>query len=294
VEKWYGDDAMLTRSVRLDCPRQRTTNVGGVNEVKAMDHFSELDNAALPTGTADDWTLSAALAEVSGLWKSADTGLETARQNLYGFLGAIYEHAAVISTDPAALASLRAQALLRCGSGKQRKIVGRAAPAELLLMVALSSPSQGSLRSKYKAVLAQASNERVPANRESFKAWLKNNGGIVKALRDAVGNPERTGREPANRCSFESCADSLLSDLTLNSIEERDLTKFPYKGFTVVLFYVEPDTGRIYMMSELTNAKLVEQAVRLASEQQVPAIANDSAEQGCGISSASPRKLRYN
>jgi hypothetical protein len=222
------------------------------------------------------WTLSSALSEVKGLWNSTETAIQSARESLYEFLGATYEHAQLVSRSPVALGELRSTVRRQYVSDHHKKRAEQAPAEELILTVALGI-GQGSLRSKYKALLSKALDEEVPFDRESFIDWLRNTGGIVKALQETISSPDRKVAPTAHKRSFDSCAGDLLRDLHSRPLEERALTKEPYKGFAIALVYVDPKTKQIRLVSELTDGELIEHAVRLASEQQTGAVSEAEA-----------------
>jgi hypothetical protein len=222
-------------------------------------------NARAPSNAVGNWTLVDALAEVDNLWRSTGSAVLSARESLYDFLGATYEHAQLIAGKPATLLELRATVRHLYDSDKQKKVVESAPAAQLLLTMALGV-AQGSLRSKYKALLARAAGEGVPSDRESFKGWLRHNGGVVLALKDGVDSGVRKPRTPTPQRSFESCAGDLICDFGLRPSEERAFTAEPYKGFVIALFYVDPATKRVYPIADLVDTKLVDDAVRLASD----------------------------
>jgi len=150
---------------------------------------SERPDNATPT-SSEDWSLTAAVAEVTSLWTNTSRSIVAARTGLYIFLGATYEHAHNVQRNSSALHELRLEVRRQFSSDRQKKRIGSASAEELLLVSALGV-NQGSLRSKYKALFAKAANEQIPRDRESFKFWLWSNGGIVKALRDAVSDDAR-------------------------------------------------------------------------------------------------------
>jgi hypothetical protein len=228
--------------------------------------MSNLKLVAIPSPTAS--TLTDTLLELKDLWSSTNRALEASRESLYGFLGVTYERAASISLDNAALTELRSIVRRAYESDRDKKRVASASAEELLLVAALGIP-QGSLRSKYKRLLATARDEGVPADRDSFRHWLKRTGGIVNALRDAIDEsaPATPSRSSAAR-SFDSCAGDLLRNRASNPVEERAFTKEPHRGFVLALFYVDPQTKQVRLLAELNDGGLIEQAVRLATDEQ--------------------------
>jgi hypothetical protein len=219
-----------------------------------------------PAPTAD-WSLCTALDEVTRLWTSTDNALHSAREGLYEFLGATYEHAARLSGNAAALDDLRATVRRQYASDAQKRRAERASPAELLLAAALGL-EQASLRSKYKRLLARADDGGVPADRASFKGWLRKTGGIVDAFGAAIEAPAPKTPLQSGPRSFESCAGDLLRHLDSKPVETRSFAKEPYQRFAIVLYYVDPRTTQAFTVSELTDSDLIERAVRIASEDQ--------------------------
>jgi hypothetical protein len=236
---------------------------------------SERPDNATPT-SSEDWSLTAAVAEVTSLWTNTSRSIVAARTGLYIFLGATYEHAHNVQRNSSALHELRLEVRRQFSSDRQKKRIGSASAEELLLVSALGV-NQGSLRSKYKALFAKAANEQIPRDRESFKFWLWSNGGIVKALRDAVSDDAPPPRPVRSIRPFKSCAGDLLKTRTTKPIEKRMFDKQPHDGFVIVLFYIDPQTKQTRLMAELNDVGLIDQAVRLSSEQLADAPAAEAA-----------------
>lgn len=129
--------------------------------------------------------ISSAISDAKKLWAATLTSTQSVRDRQYDFLGAIYVYAQLISANPAALQKFRTAHWLwgRCATKRTLKRLERAGAPELMLAEAIGlGEAQRSLRSKYKRVLEAASAAAVPANRESFNDWIRQQGGIVKVL----------------------------------------------------------------------------------------------------------------
>jgi hypothetical protein len=153
--------------------------------------------------------VDAAIAEAKALWESS-------RDGLYDFLGAIHEHAVLISGDPSALAQLSLLVAVQAATTRARKRLARASAQELILAAAMGlDAAHRSLRSKYKTVLEMARCDGVSADRETFNLWVRREGGLVAILRRAAqaARPDLDARGnacPASRPSARGGAISVL------------------------------------------------------------------------------------
>ena len=198
----------------------------------------------------------AAVKEAQDLWTKTVTSINGVRARQYDFLGAIYERALQISSNPAQLEKLRTSLWVWVRSpGKHvAKRIARAGAPEILLAAAMGFDDvHRSLRSKYKRALGAAERAGVAATRESFHEWLRHVGGIVKVLgkdpllnypSDAPRTPSGAARRSPRRSERKAAMNAIRCALLTKSVD--GMSPIPMIGnappadtFVAVVYRVE-------------------------------------------------------
>lgn len=242
--------------------------------------------------SSTEWSLTSAVAEVTSLWASTSRSLDTARDGLYNFLGATYEHALRVAADEGSLRDLRNQVRLAYTSKKQAACIVSASPDALLLLAALGV-RQGSLRSKYRALLDKAAHEQVPRDRESFKVWLRSSGGVVKALRDAMSaaSVKPQGTAGARAVDNDAIIRGLLLTRTVTGMLPIHMigNKPPSDAFHVVVYRSEGNA--LVPCYETDQTKVVREVLRLVASLIEAPVSTDVANVPPPVSPTSPTNI---
>jgi len=199
---------------------------------------------------------------LNGLWSSTTAALNSSRDALYDFLGATYELSKRIALDEAMKIQLQDHVRVLYTSDRQKNSVKNKSVDELLLAAAMGIDA-ASLRSKYKKILLNASKAAIDPDIESFKAWLKETGGIVNALLGAVQAMKPASKTTSPSMPVKSLEADLISQYPSLPKENRVFPRH-YDGFTVVLYYTEPGTNDAAEVSVIADRTLVVSAVRIA------------------------------
>lgn len=187
----------------------------------------------------------------------------SSRDALYEFLGKTYEAANVISKNTNQIAELRDYVRGIFVGKKEKTSVAKKVTFDLLLIACIGTGS-ASLRSKYLKILKRAEEALIPRNTDAFKVWLRSSGGVVKAQQALL---EFSATVAPKKSVPTIDIDTVIADLTVRNKEfppsnERCATE--HNGFSVVLYYTDPTTGKCLRVSEVSELNCVRSVLRAA------------------------------
>lgn len=219
---------------------------------------------------------SSTIQEVNNLFVVARSQMQASRDTLYDYLSCIYE-AQVTKGDSAAFLDSLVQARNSIETTLKRSLWttksfkkdkdGNVLPDEkrmqatehLLFISTNGMQIYGSLRSKYKKIIRLAVEKSIDP--KLFTKWLKDQGGVVKALANVVE------REPSADTEVVDIKE-LVQKYTLSALT-KPLVELPYtptkNQFSVVLVYHNPQTRTVHHVGTLSEEKEVNSVIRLLS-----------------------------
>lgn len=227
--------------------------------------------------------------EINNLFVVARSQMQSSRDTLYDYLSRIYQ-AQVMKGDSAAFLDSLVQArnaiettlkrpLWTTKSFKKDK-EGNALPDEkrmqatehLLFISTNGMQVYGSLRSKYKKIVRLALEKSIDP--KLFTKWLKDQGGVVKALANVVEREPTTDKEAVD-------INALVQQYTL-SAQSKPTVELPYNvtknQFSVVVVYHNPQTKAVHHVGTLSEEKEVNSVIRLLSSSEKKAAVAESSE----------------
>ena len=243
------------------------TMIDNVINLSTRLHQANVAAPEMASVTDDDPTLRDAIAVLQSLWTDTDAMTKSSRDALYDFLGATYEFSKTLSSDGPVVQALRGSVRDLYTNKSKKKAVANKNVIELLLAASMGL-SQAGLRSKYKRILESATRADVIPDSESFKVWLRDTGGIVKALsltvaamtRTAPSSSSSTGETEQSDCSV---AGDLIARCTSPDWKS-PLVGGNYLGFKVGLFYLDEGTGKMMQVALISQKSIVRSAMRMA------------------------------
>lgn len=233
-----------------------------------------VDSTAI-TGLASSDAKST-IQEINNLFVVARSQMQSSRDTLYDYLSRIYQ-AQVAKGDSAAFLDSLVQARNAIETALKRTPWtiksfkkdedGNVLPDEkrlqatehLLFISTNGMQIYGSLRSKYKKIVRLALEKSIDP--KLFAKWLKDQGGVVKALANVVE------REPSGEKEAVDIND-IVQRYTL-SAPSKPTVELPYtvtkNQFTVVVIYHNPQTQKVHHVGTLSEEKEVNSVIRLLS-----------------------------
>jgi hypothetical protein len=239
------------------------------NVIYLSTRLQQANVAAPETGIApaDDPTLHDAISVLQSLWTDTDAMAKSSRDALYDFLGVTYEFSKRLSLDGPIVQALRSLVRDLYTNKSKKKAVSDKSVVELLLAASMGL-SQAGLRSKYKRILENATG--VDPDRESFKVWLRDSGGIVKALSVTVAavactSPSSSASTGETEQSDSSVAGDLIARCTSPDWKSPRAGGH-YLGFKVGLFYTDYGNGKTMQVAVISQKSIVRSAMRMAAK----------------------------
>ena len=227
--------------------------------------------------------------EINNLFVVARSQMQSSRDTLYDYLSRIYE-AQVTKGDSAAFLDSLVQARNAIETALKRSLWttksfkkgkdGNVLPDEkrmqatehLLFISTNGMQVYGSLRSKYKKIVRLALEKSIDP--KLFTKWLKDQGGVVKALANVVEREPSADKEAVD-------INALVQQYTLSALS-KPTVELPYNvtknQFSVVVVYHNPQTKTVHHVGTLSEEKEVNSVIRLLSSSEKMAAVAESSE----------------
>lgn len=232
---------------------------------------------------------SSTIQEINNLFVVARSQMQSSRDTLYDYLSRIYE-AQVTKGDSAAFLDSLVQARNAIETALKRSLWttksfkkdkdGNVLPDEkrmqatehLLFISTNGMQIYGSLRSKYKKIVRLALEKSIDP--KLFTKWLKDQGGVVKALANVVEREPSADKEAVD-------INALVQQYTLSALS-KPTVELPYNvtknQFSVVVVYHNPQTKTVHHVGTLSEEKEVNSVIRLLSSSEKKAAVSESSE----------------
>lgn len=222
---------------------------------------------------------SSTIEEINNLFVVARSQIQSSRDTLYDYLSRIYE-AQVTQGDSAAFLGSLVQArnaiesklnrtpwttknLKRDSHGNVLQDDKRMQATEHLLYISMNGMLiYSSLRSKYKKIVRLALEKSIDP--KLFTTWLKDQGGVVKALANFVERDPSAGKQAVD-------IREIVQQYTLHA-PSKPTIDLPYtvtkNQFSVVVVYHNPQTKMVHHLGSLSEEKEVNTVIRLLSSSE--------------------------
>lgn len=225
--------------------------------------------------------------EINNLFVVARSQMQSSRGTLYDYLSRIYE-AQVSKGDSAAFLDSLVQARNAIETTLKRSLWttksfkkdkdGNALPDEkrmqatehLLFISTNGMQIYGSLRSKYKKIVRLALEKSIDP--KLFTKWLKDQGGVVKALANVVEREPTAEKEAVD-------INDIVQRYTLSALS-KPTVELPYNvtknQFSVVVLYHNPQAKTVHHVGTLSEEKEVNSVIRLLSSSEKKAATTEA------------------